>query len=42
MSVMAVEVLGMHMIDGLITEEISYYKGIYEEWGLQGLIDSLL
>ncbi len=37
-----VEVLGMHMIDGLITEEISYYKGIYEERGLQGLIDSLL
>ncbi len=37
-----VEVLGMHMIDGLIAEEIEYYKGIYEEEGLQGLIDSLL
>lgn len=36
-----VEVLGMSMIDSLITEELDYYKGIYKEKGLKGLIDSL-
>ena len=37
-----VEVLGMSMIDSLISEELSYYKGVYKEEGLKGLIDSLL
>ena len=37
-----VEVLGMSMIDSLITEELAYYKGIYKEEGLKGLVDSLL
>jgi len=37
-----VEVLGMSMIDSLISEELSYYKNIYKEQGLTGLIDSLL
>lgn len=37
-----VEVLGMSMIDSLISEELAYYKGIYKERGIKGLIDSLL
>lgn len=37
-----VEVLGMSMIDSLISEELSYYRNVYERDGLQGLIDSLL
>ena len=37
-----VEVLGMSMIDSLITEELVYYKNIYAEEGLKGLIESLL
>ena len=36
-----VEVLGMSMIDSLITEELAYYKNIYRADGLQGLIDNL-
>ena len=35
-----VEVLGMRVIDELIQSELGYYKVIYEEEGLQGLIDS--
>ena len=35
-----VEVLGMRVIDGLIQEELGYYKAIYEEEGLSGLIAS--
>ena len=35
-----VEVLGMRMIDSLIESELSYYKGIYKEEGLQGLLSS--
>ena len=35
-----VEVLGMRVIDELIQSELGYYKAIYEEEGLQGLIDS--
>lgn len=33
-----VELLGMRMIDGLIQEELGYYKGIYEREGIQGLL----
>ena len=36
-----VEVLGMRVIDGLIRDELGYYKGIYEEEGLQGLLRSI-
>ncbi|MBO5656864.1 MAG: fused MFS/spermidine synthase, partial [Agathobacter sp.] len=36
-----VELLGMQVIDELIMQEVEYYRGIYEEKGLKGLIDSL-
>ena len=36
-----VELLGMRVIDDLIREEVSWYKWIYEEYGIQGIIDML-
>ncbi|MGN0316947.1 MAG: spermidine synthase [Lachnospira sp.] len=36
-----VELLGMKVIDGLISKEVSYYKDIYEEHGIKGLIEEL-
>lgn len=36
-----VELLGMRVIDDLIADEVTYYKGIYEEEGLQGLLDEV-
>ncbi len=36
-----VELLGMRMIDELIRDEVAYYKSIYQEHGIAGLIDSL-
>ena len=36
-----VELLGMKVIDGLIGGEVEYYKAIYQEQGLAGLIDQL-
>lgn len=36
-----VEVLGMKVIDELIKGEVTYYKKVYKEQGLQGLINSL-
>ena len=36
-----VELLGMQVIDDLIAEEAAYYKGIYEEKGIQGLLEVL-
>jgi hypothetical protein len=36
-----VELLGMQVIDELIQDEVSYYKNIYEENGIQGLLGSL-
>ncbi len=33
-----VELLGMSMIDSLISGELAYYKGIYEEEGVKGLL----
>lgn len=36
-----VEVLGMRVIDELIREEIGYYKGIFRERGLKGLLESV-
>ena len=35
-----VELLGMQMIDEIIKGEVSYYKRIYDEEGLDGLLDS--
>lgn len=37
----SVELLGIQVIDELIKEEVAYYKTIYEEQGIQGLLDSL-
>lgn len=36
-----VELLGMKVIDELINDEVSYYRGIYEEGGIEALIDQL-
>ncbi len=34
-----VELLGMRVIDDIIGEEVRYYRGIYEEYGLKGLLE---
>ena len=36
-----VELLGMRVIDELIRDEVSWYKWIYEEYGVEGIIGSL-
>lgn len=36
-----VEVLGMQVIDDLIGNELSYYKGIFEKGGIKGLLEEL-
>lgn len=36
-----VELLSMQVIDDLIKDEVEYYRGIYEEEGLQGLLRNL-
>ena len=36
-----VELLSMRMIDDLIREELSWYKSLYREQGLPGLMASL-
>lgn len=36
-----VELLGMRVIDSLIQEEIGYYKDIFEEEGLEGLLNQI-
>ena len=36
-----VELLGMRQIDTIIKEEVTYYKTIYSQKGLQGLLESL-
>lgn len=36
-----VELLGMRVIDDLISEEVAYYRGIYEKEGVDGLIEKL-
>lgn len=35
-----VELLGMRVIDELIRDEVTYYKEIYEEGGIKGLLES--
>ena len=37
-----VELLGMRVIDDLIADEVKYYKELYRQEGLQGLLDTLL
>ena len=41
MSVMAVELLGMRVIDELISDELHYYRGIFEKEGIEGLMKAL-
>ncbi|MDE6319071.1 MAG: fused MFS/spermidine synthase, partial [Lachnospiraceae bacterium] len=36
-----VELLGMRVIDELIQNEVAYYKTIYDEQGIRGVIDAL-
>lgn len=36
-----VELLGMQVIDDLIQEEVSYYKEIFKEEGIQGLLNEM-
>ena len=36
-----VELLGMRVLDGMIQDEVKYYKEIYNEYGVQGLLDVL-
>lgn len=36
-----VELLGMQVIDEIIKDEVSYYKGIYKQEGINGLLESL-
>ena len=36
-----VELLGMKVIDGLIQDEIAYYKQVYKEGGLKALLEKL-
>ena len=36
-----VELLGMRQIDELISDETAYYKALYREKGLSGLIEIL-
>lgn len=36
-----VELLGMQVIDELIRDEVAYYKKIYDEQGIQGVINAL-
>ena len=36
-----VELLGMRVIDSLIQEKVSYYKDIYTEQGIEGLLNNL-
>lgn len=37
-----VELLGMRVIDDLIMDEVNYYKGLYDEKGIQGVLESIL
>jgi hypothetical protein len=36
-----VELLGMQVIDELIQDEVAYYKEIYDENGISGVLDML-
>ena len=36
-----VELLGMRVIDGLIANEVDFYREVYDEKGLEGLLEYL-
>ena len=36
-----VELLGMKVLDGLIRDEVAFYKNIYKEEGLTALLERL-
>ena len=36
-----VEVLGMRVIDEIIRDEIGYYKNIFKEGGISGILQAL-
>jgi len=36
-----VEVLSMRALDGIINDEVDYYKKLYKEKGLKGIIDGV-
>jgi hypothetical protein len=36
-----VELLGMRQIDLIIKNEVAYYRRIYENYGIQGLLELL-
>ena len=36
-----VELLSMQVIDELIRDEVAYYRGVYEQYGLEGLVASV-
>lgn len=36
-----VELLGMQVIDELIKDEVTYYKQIYQESGIKGLLENI-
>ena len=36
-----VELLGMEVIDDLIRDEVTYYKEIYKNRGIKGLLEEL-
>ena len=36
-----VELLSMQVIDELIRDEVAYYRAVYEQHGLEGIIGSL-
>ena len=36
-----VELLGMQVIDDIIKEEVRYYKAVYEERGIEGLLEQM-
>ena len=36
-----VELLSMQAIDGIIYDEVAYFKDIYNEKGIKGVIDAL-
>ena len=36
-----VELLGMRAIDGLIADELGYYKEVFRRGGIQGILDEV-
>ena len=36
-----VELLGMRIIDELLRDEVAWYRQLYEEYGIEGILGSL-